>query len=277
MLTILTGLCSSASYAVSDMLAQGVSRKVGIVPVLLWIIGVGVILVVPAALIINGLPSGAAEWCAAGLAALAGVVYVVGYGTLLLGLRRGDLSMVTALSSLQGAFIAIFAVAGGEPVTWMVALGLGLAVIGGTLAAVQGRARTTSGAGWALLAGLLFAVFVIIYDSAGALPWLTQTAFTRVASFAVILPYALLKSQTSLQAALRPRVAIAGALEVGGLVFLAVSVSLGPLAVAGVMTSQFATFAVLLGLIVLKERPRAHQLVGVGLTLAAVTLLSAVA
>ena len=40
------------------------------------------------------------------------------------------------------------------------------------------------------------------------------------------------------------------------------------------MVSQFATFGLLLGLIVLHERPRPHQLAGVVCTIVAVSVLA---
>jgi len=274
MLTILAGLCSSAAFALSDMLSQKVARRAGVVPVVLWIFATGTVLLLPATLAIDGLPHGAAEWRASGLVVLCGVIYVLGYGALLNGLRRGDLSLVTALTALQGAYVAIYAVAGGEPVTAPLVVALALAIGGGVLAAFQQRAKTAAGAGWGLLAGLIFATFFILYDKAGAISWLQQAAFTRTTSFLVWIPVALVARKVRLPRATWALTVGSGSLEVGGLVLIAVAISLGPLAVAGVTSSQFATFAVLLGLVVLKERPRPHQLAGVGMTLAAVTLLS---
>lgn len=274
MLTVVTGLAAALSYALSDMLAQRVSRIIGAVRLMIWALGVGVVVVVPVALVVEGLPADAAQWRAAGLACVAGVVYVAGYFTLLSALRRGDLSLVTALSSLQGAFVAGAAIAGGEPITPLVAAGLVLAVVGGVLAATQGRAKTAAGAGLAVVAGLLFALFIVLYDRAAALPWLSQAAFARLTSFLMLLPVALVQRGLWMERALRPAATASGLLEVGGLVLLAASVSLGPLAVAGVMTAQYATFALLLGLAILKERPRPHQLAGVACTIASVTILS---
>jgi drug/metabolite transporter (DMT)-like permease len=69
---------------------------------------------------------------------------------------------------------------------------------------------------------------------------------------------------------------LAGALEMGGLLLLNLSIEIGPLSIAGVMASQLATFATLLGVVVLKERPRWWQLLGIGLTVGGVSLLAVV-
>jgi drug/metabolite transporter (DMT)-like permease len=72
------------------------------------------------------------------------------------------------------------------------------------------------------------------------------------------------------------RVALgAGVLELCGLLLLTVSLSLGPLTVAGVAATQFGTFAVILGFVFLGERPRRHQWFGIACTLAGVTALAA--
>jgi drug/metabolite transporter (DMT)-like permease len=276
MLTVLAGLGSALSYALSDMLAQRVSRREGIVRVMLWILATGLAIVLPVALLVDGVPHGSGQWRAVAFSAAAGVMYLGAYSCLLLGLRRGDLSLVAALSSLQGLFAAVFAVIGGEQVTGLLVLGLALGVIGGALAAVQGRAKTAAGAGWALLSGLCFALVMVLFDRAGDVSWLTQAAVSRLTMVAVFLPAALILRQVSLPPKARPIAIGSGVLEVAGLVLVTVSIQLGPLSVAGVTSSQFATFAVLLGLMFLKERPRRHQLVGVACTLAAVTLLATV-
>lgn len=275
MLTILTGLLSSLSYATSDMLSQRVVRVAHPLRVVFWVLAVGVVLVVPAALALEGPPSGGDEWRGAAIATLAGAFYVAAYYSLIAGLGRGDLSLVTALSALQGAFTAAFAIAAGERVTALMAAGLLLAVVGGTLASVQGRAKSAAGAGWALASAVLFAIVVILYDEAQALPAVSIAAVSRFASFVVTVPLVLIVTR-GIRIDRRQTWPLAGAgvLEVLGLVLVSLSVAFGPLAVAGVMISQFATFGLLLGLVVLKERPRAHQLAGVVCTIVAVSVLA---
>jgi drug/metabolite transporter (DMT)-like permease len=275
MLTILSGLLSSLAYATSDMLSQRVVRVAHPLRVVVWVLAVGVVLVVPAALLLEGLPHGGGPWRSAAVAAVAGVFYVAAYFSLIAGLRSGDLSVVTALSALQGAFTAAFAIVAGERVTALTAVGLALAVVGGTLAGVQGRARSAAGAGWAVASGILFAVVLILYDHAQALPAVSIAAVSRLTSFAVTVPLVLVvtRGMTIDRRQAGPLFG-AGVLEVLGLVLVSVSVASGPLAVAGVMVSQFATFGLLLGLVVLHERPRPHQLVGVVLAIIAVSVLA---
>jgi len=117
----------------------------------------------------------------------------------------------------------------------------------------------------------------VLYDHAQALTWLQVTTVSRMASLVAIVPFVVAAGAGVWVPRPLGRVLFAaGALEVLGLVLVNVSVAVGPLAVAGVMVSQFATFGLLLGMVVLRERPRPHQLVGVACTIVAVSILSVV-
>ena len=310
MLTVILGLSSSLSYALSDMVSQHVSRRIGgVVRVVFWVLATGVALVVPLLFIVEGAGWHGEGWRGVGFAALAGVLYIGAYFCLLAGFKRGDLSLVAALSSSQGAFAAVFAVLGGERVGLLMATGLALAIAGGVLAAVQGRAKTAAGAGWALASGLLFALVMAAYDHADGLTWLSTAAISRVVSFALFVPIVVVvlawerrasapvvpaeaaapaaAADAAALPALPPRpprglllpprllglAVVAGVFEIVGLVLVAASIISGPLAVAGVMASQFATFATVLGVVLLGERPRWWRLLGVALTIAGVSIL----
>jgi len=67
-----------------------------------------------------------------------------------------------------------------------------------------------------------------------------------------------------------------GILELSGLVLLTVTFALGPATTASVTTTQFGTFAVVLGFVLLHERPRPNQWVGIVATITGVTLLAVV-
>jgi uncharacterized membrane protein len=275
-LTILSGLSSALSYAVSDLNSQHVARATRPLTQVVWVLATGVIIIVPIALLVNGLPGGAAEWRGAGLAALAGVFYVAAFFCLLRGLHAGDLGLVSALNSLQGAYVAVVLVLLGARVTAPLGLALALCVLGALLTSIEGRARTTAGAVWALASGVLFAGVMICYAYAGGISWLSQAAISRTVSCAIALPFALLTGGLAMPRALRVRAVGAGVLELCGLVLLTIAFSLGPATAAGVTTTQFGTFAVLLGFAVLHERPRRHQWLGLVCTIVGVTILAVI-
>ncbi len=276
MLTILSGLTSALSYATSDLFSQRVTRQTRALSQVVWVLATGVVVIVPVALLVEGLPQGVAQWRAAGLAALAGVTYFAAFFCLLRALHAGDLGLVSALNSLQGAYAAVVFVALGAPLTPLLGVALACCICGAVLTSVEGRAKTTKGAAWAFASGALFGGVMILYGNAGALSWLSLAAISRTVSLALALPVALLSGGAFMPRGLRFTAVGAGLLELGGLVALTGALALGPVTVASVTTTQFGTFAVILGFVALRERPRRHQWLGVAATIVGVTMLAAV-
>jgi drug/metabolite transporter (DMT)-like permease len=273
-LTILTGLLSALSYATSDMFSQRVTRETRALTQMVWVLAIGVLIIVPVTAVLRGLPD-EGEWTGAGLAALAGVLYFGALFCLLRGLNVGDLGLVSALVSLQGAYLAVTVILFGEPVTPLLAAALALCVVGAVMTSFEGRAGSTRGAPWAFAAGLLFTGVMLCYNY-GDIDWLSQTAISRSVSLLIALPAALLTGSIVVPRALRVRAAGAGVLELAGLMLLTITFSLGPATVAGVTTTQFGTFAVILGFVLLHERPKPNQWAGIVCTIAGVSLLAAV-
>jgi drug/metabolite transporter (DMT)-like permease len=274
MLTVLSGLLTALSYSSSDMLSQHITRKTRPLTQMVWVMGFGAIVIIPLALLLKGLP-GPGEWRGAGLAALAGVLYFGALLSLFKGLNTGDLGLVSALASLQSAYVALVVIALGEPVTPLLAVGLVLCVCGAVLASFEGRAKSARGASWAILSGILFSGVLLCY-AYGDLDWLSQAAISRGVSLLVAVPVALITGSVVVPKALRVTALGAGALEVCGLLLLTITFALGPPTIAAVTTSQFGTFGVLLGYLLLRERPRPNQWAGIVCTIAGVSVLTAV-
>ena len=273
MLTVLTGLLTSLSYATSDMLSQRVTRETRALTQMLWVLTTGVVIIVPVAILVEGLPAGG-EWRGAGLSALAGALYFFALFCLFRGLNVGDLGLVSALVSLQGAYVAVAVILLGTPVTPPLAFALALSAFGAVLTSFEGRAGSTKGAPWAIVAGILFAGLMLCYNYAD-IGWLSQTAISRTVSLLVTIPVALLSGSVAVPKALRARAVTAGVLELAGLSLLTITFALGPPTVAGVTTTQFGTFAVILGFVLLHERPKPNQWAGIVCTIAGVSLIAA--
>ena len=274
MLTVLTGLLTSLSYATSDMLSQRVTRETRALTQMLWVLATGVIVILPVALLVDGLPA-SGEWQGAGLAALAGALYFFALFCLLRGLQVGDLGLVSALVSLQGAYVAVAVILLGATVTPLLGVALGLCAFGAVLTSFEGGAKSTRGAPWALAAGVLFACIMLCYNYAD-IGWLSQAAISRTVSLLVTLPVALLSGSVAVPKAFRVPAVGAGLLELGGVMLLTITFSLGPATVAGVTTTQFGTFAVILGFVLLHERPKPNQWAGIVCTIAGVSLVAAI-
>ena len=273
MLTVLTGLLTSLSYATSDMLSQRVTRETRALTQMLWVLTTGVVIIVPVSILVEGLPAGG-EWRGAGLSALAGALYFFALFCLFRGLNVGDLGLVSALVSLQGAYVAVAVILLGTPVTPPLAFALALSAFGAVLTSFEGRAGSTKGAPWAIVAGILFAGLMLCYNYAD-IGWLSQTAISRTVSLLVTIPVALLSGSVAVPKALRARAVTAGVLELAGLSLLTITFALGPPTVAGVTTTQFGTFAVILGFVLLHERPKPNQWAGIVCTIAGVSLIAA--
>jgi drug/metabolite transporter (DMT)-like permease len=274
MLTLLSGLLASLSYASSDMFSQRVTRETRPLTQMVWVLVTGALVVLPIALLVDGLP-GAGEWRGAGLAALAGALYFGALFCLLHGLQVGDLGLISALTSLQGAYVAVVVILLGVPVTPLVAAALVLCAGGAVLTSFEGRAKSTRGAVWALAAGVLFASVMLCYAYSD-IGWLSQSAISRTVSLVITLPVALLTGSIAVPKAMHARAVGAGVLELIGVMALTIAFALGPPTVAGVTTTQFGTFAVILGFVLLHERPKPNQWVGIVCTIAGVSLLAAV-
>jgi drug/metabolite transporter (DMT)-like permease len=291
MLTVVLALGSALGYALHDFLMVKVVRGAAVLTALTWSMGVGLLVLLPLALVLAGPPSGSAEWRAAGFATASGVCEAAGLGCLLRGLVTGNLSVVTPLASLAGGFVAVIVVLQGESLQPLAALGLPLAVAGGLMASVERaprdemrgphdampparHTRATAGAGWALLSSALFAVTVLLFAQATALHPVALAAYGRLGTMVVLVPAALLLAGVRLPRPLARRSAGAGLFDAAAFVALAAAISLGPVAIASVMVSQGGTMAALLGLVFLRERLSRVQLAGVALTCAAVALLA---
>jgi drug/metabolite transporter (DMT)-like permease len=302
-LTVVLGLASASAYALYDLVMARVSRAIGAVAGLFATMVVSTMVLTPVALGVDGLPSGSQEWRAVVLSAIGGVLYVLSLASLLHGLAVGSLSIVTPLAALEGAFAAVIAICLGESLTPLAGSALVLAVIGAVLASVVPRrpaatlARTSenpsgtaecmvparrptarfawaAGAGWGLLAAVLASLQLVMYSRTAAIPRLTAAATGHVAGVLVMIPYVFLRVRLAMPRAIGVRTVLAGVLEGVGYVFTVAALTRGPVSIASVMIAQFAVIASILGLVVLRERPRPTQLLGTACTMAAVIILA---
>ena len=137
MLTVVLGLGSALGYALHDFLMVKVVRATAVWTAMCWSMGVGLVILLPLALVLYGLPSGAAEWRATAFAMGGGLCEAAALACLLRGLVTGNLSIVTPLASLAGGVVAVIAVVGGESLSRPAMIGLPLAVAGGLLASIE--------------------------------------------------------------------------------------------------------------------------------------------
>jgi drug/metabolite transporter (DMT)-like permease len=282
MLTIVLSLSTALSYALQDYLMMPVARAASVIAGVLWVRVVAVLVLLAALAVVGEMPSGGEEWRAAGFAALGGAFEVAAFIAWLTALSRGKLSVVSPLGSLSSAFTVLFVLMIGQSVATAVWLGLPLAVVGSALTSLEpssdgSRSRSAAaGAGWAIAAAAIFGVITILFGEASALPPLSVAVFAGLTTLLVTVPLAIALRAWRLPGRYRRRVGACGLLDAGALIAFAAATAIGPLSVVGILVAQTGTMAVLLGMVLLGERPSRPQMVGIVLTLAAVTLLGAV-
>ena len=137
MLTVVLGLGSALGYALHDFLMVKVVRAAAVWTAMSWSMAVGLVIMLPLALVLYGPPAGAAEWRAVAFAMGGGLCEAAALACLLRGLVTGNLSIVTPLASLAGGIVAVIAIIGGESLSTPAMIGLPLAVAGGLLASVE--------------------------------------------------------------------------------------------------------------------------------------------
>lgn len=283
MLTVVLGLGTAFNYALQDFLLMPVARATAAVAGVLWIRVVALAGIIVIAAFFGDLPSGGDQWRAAGLAALGGTLEVAAFTAWLTALSRGKLSVLSPLGSLSSAFTVVFVLLIGQPVAPAVWIGLPLALVGSALTSLEpdaegGRPRSAAaGTGWAVAAAAAFGLVTICFGEASALPPVSVALFAGLATVVVLLPIAILLGAWRVARPFRRRLAVCGLLDTAALLTFATATALGPLSVVGIVVAQTGTMAVVLGMVLLRERPARTQMIGIALTLVAVTILAAVA
>lgn len=280
MLTAGLSLICAFAYTIHDWLIMRVVRATPVLTVLFWVQIVGLGMLAPLWLLFEEVPSGGAEWRAAGLAALTGPVEIVAIACLLKGLAVGKLSVVGPLASLGGGFGAAIAIAFGEPVEGLAVVGLPLAVVGAVLASIERggenerRLAATAGAGWGLLCALIWGIEPVLISEASLLPAISVVTYGRLASLLVLTPFTALLGGFALQRVFRRRIGYCAVADIGGFLAWVAATAIGPVATASVLVAQTGTMSAVFGVTVLRERPSRAQILGIAATVAAITLLA---
>lgn len=278
MLTILLASTTSVLFGCSNFLGGLASRRDSAFAVTANAHLVGLAIMAVAVLLWPApFTAGAVGWgAAAGVASGIGVVAL--YGALALG-RMGVVAPLTA--ALSGSLPAVYDfLVHGTTIRPLNLIGLVVALVAILVVSTSGdpdeRAEVPPLAiGLAILAGVGFTGGFICFSLADKGSGLVPILAARVASVAVLVAVTLRQRGTvSLAADARPSALGAGLLDAGANVTMLTAIRIGPLAVASVLGSLFPVVTILLARIVLGERLRAVQRIGVVLALTAVVLTS---
>ncbi len=276
---ILLGILAATVWGIAGVAGGLGARRVGAHRAIAWSMMLGLLLALPLALA-SGAPGRidvrTGLWLllvSAGM--LGGLVCVYQ------GMRLGSIAVVASISATYGGVGAVLAIVSGEQPSTITLIALGVAVVAAVLAS-QGETNVPGlvyanpnraallGAGAALLWGIQLWAGGQIGDDVGA-SWMVASART-VGVVVVALPL-IARGAARIDRRTVPYLLVAGFGEVCGMTLFVLSSAYG-VAQAAVLTSQYGAVAALIGVVVLKERLRAIQLIGIVVILLAVVLMS---
>jgi drug/metabolite transporter (DMT)-like permease len=284
MVAIVGGLAAAMSWAVATLASSRSSRMIGPLSVLGWVMAVGFVTAIGPALLASPIDLGPSEYIGLIVVGLShNVGLLLAYGALSIG----RVSIVAPIVATEGALAAVISVAFGEPLAGATAFLLGAIAVGVVLAATERAAdrpitsvvdpaQTRRAAVFAIAAALTFAIGLVLagrLGAAGMPPAWVMAASRTIGVLLIVVPLVLTRRFRLTRAAL-PLVVLAGVLEVFGGAIYVVAASQG-VAVAAVLSSQFAAIAAVAAFILFGERLQRVQLIGVVTVAVGITALAA--
>jgi drug/metabolite transporter (DMT)-like permease len=278
---ILGGLGAAICWSVSILCSSQSARRIGALSSLAWVMLVGCVFTLPAIALAGPVNLGAREF---GLLAVSGITNVVGILFVLTALRSGKVSVVAPITSTEGAIAAVIAVIAGEQLAPGAGLVLGAIVVGVVLAASERHPEAIENARFgpiatallALAAASCFGINLYVSGLIGQeLPLAWSALPARLTGvLAIAIPLILLR-RLRLTRAAAPFVLVTGLTEVIGIASFAFGAREG-IAIASVISSQFAAIAAVAAVILLRERLARVQVVGVATISVGVAVLAAI-
>jgi uncharacterized membrane protein len=280
-IAVLGGLGAAGAWAIATLCSSRSSRIVDPAIVVAWVMLIGLLIAGPIALA-EGVPSHrpASAWLwlvLAGAGNVAGLVCTYG------GLRLGQVALVAPLVSSEGAIAAVIALLAGESLSAGVVATLGLLTVGVGLASVPDPAthpdirpeHHTAAIALAVAAAVLFGGSLYAAGRAATMmpsAWVVLSA-RLIGTVVLAVPFAL-AGRLRLSRTLVPLLIAAGVGEVAGFFAFTAGARHG-IAVAAVLSSQWATIAAVAAYALFRERLSRIQLIGVCTVAVGVALLSA--
>jgi drug/metabolite transporter (DMT)-like permease len=278
---ILGGVGAAAAWAASTLCSSRSSRMIGPTSVVSWMALTGLLVTAPV-VAAEGVPAHLHGATIAWLV-LSGAGNVAGLLVAYVAYRQGDVALIAPVICTEGAIAAVIAFAFGESVNVATAVTLTVIAAGVTLAAIPARGGAAAHSpasssrrvvGLAALAALSFGVGLYATGRVSSqLPvaWVVISARALAVVF-VALPLAL-GGRLRLTARALPLVIASGLCEVLGFAAFTLGAR-HDIAVAAVLSCQFAALSAVGAYVLFRERLARPQLVGVIVLLVGVSALS---
>jgi drug/metabolite transporter (DMT)-like permease len=210
---------------------------------------------------------------------LGGIVGTAGIVALYRGLAQGKMGVVAPVSAVVAVIIpVIYSIASeGLPPSHRIA-GFVIAAISLWLVTGSPRREETrlSDIGLALIAGAGFGFYFIAISrfDEGSLFW--PLIIVRLVAVVMLFVFILLRAPAGIPSGkMLPGIIAIGVFDTTGNIFFTLASQFGRLDIAAVTSSLYPGGTVLLAWLILKERLSPRQWFGVGMTLAAIVLISA--
>lgn len=272
---VLLGGLSSILYGVGDFLGGEGAKKVSAATVVVWAGVISFPLITVAAILLGGEAGSADLW----LGAAGGSAGAFGLVALFAGLGRGQAAAVApAAAAFSGVFPVIVAVFAGDDLAVSTWIGVAIAIPAIVLCSwVADPGEVPLGGVWyGLAAGMGFGTYTVLLDQTSEASGLFPLIPARAATMVAVAVVGLLGVWRVSGVSKIPRAIVFGngILDVSGNVALLLALRAGSLAPVAVAASFYPAVTVLMARLVNHEDLRARQVVGLVLTLAALTAIA---
>jgi drug/metabolite transporter (DMT)-like permease len=293
-LGIILGLIGAVSWGIADFWARFASRRIGAYRTLFFVQAIGFVVLSAYMKFTGGFGHRIAPgWQPWALAAVAGVLNVIGSLALYYSFQVGVMSVVAPVSTSYPALTIALALASGERIHAIRGAGLAVTLLGVILASTSfapeatqastdagasPHAHLTKGVGWAIVAalGFGFLFWFLGFHVVPAVGSVVSVWVIRVTSFSALA----LVAAPARQSLRFPGGGVwwllvgIGVLDTAAFVAGSAGLAIGPISVVTVLVSLYGAVTVLLAWVFLRERLERSQWLGVALIFAGLVLVS---
>jgi len=277
MTPVLLSLAAACCWGVADFIGGLQSKRVAIPVVLAMVEGTGLVVVlVIVAVTGESFPDGRTVV----LSLVGGVAGVLALGCFYRALSIGTMSIVAPISATGVALPVIVGVASGDSLSALVSVGLAVTVVGVILAsreAHEEEQRAAAGRlsiGLALLAAIGFGSYFVLSDAAADDSIMWFLVLSRVIPVPALIAVAAWRHAPSPPRRSAVALVVGGTLDCGATALYALANTKGALSIVSVVGSLYPVATVVLARLVLGERIRPIQRLGVAAALAGVAMIA---
>lgn len=288
---IILGLVAAFGWGTGDFITRNVAHKIGALRATIYVQLFGGLAMALVALALGEFTRAANIPLNGWLVGLiGGAIGVFASFTLFNAFEHGVLMIVSPIVSSFGAITVLLSLLSGETLSPLRSLGIGISIIGVILASIEWTPesergmlalrgyRLPPGVGFAILSAVLFGVnfWMLGFYVVPALGPVLPVVVTRAVGVPLLLAVALLGRSSVAAPGRRVLGSILAIAAIDTIAFLANNVGMQTeqVAVVATLSSLFAAVTVVLAWIVLGERIRRGQWLGIGLILVGILLVS---